>query len=64
MATSLQNNQPEVIQQWVKSINNHQLLEACALYAASAILIPSMSNQLKKTAGEIQEYLKYLLSKD
>ena len=63
MATSLQNNLPDVINQWVTAINNHSIADTCALYAAGATLIPSMSNQVKKTAGAIEEYIQFLLSK-
>lgn len=64
MATSQSNDAVSIIDQWVEQINKHNVDEACALYSANAILIPSMSNQLKKTAGEIREYISYLLSKD
>ncbi len=56
-------NEMHTIELWAEAMNSAQVSNVMELYAPNAILIPSMSGQLKKTAGQIKEYFSEFLSK-
>lgn len=58
------NNEHELINLWAAAMNAADIEAVVKLYSPGAILIPSMSNELKKNAKQIKEYLSYLLAKD
>lgn len=59
-----ENNEYELINLWAAAMNAADIEAVVKLYSPNAILIPSMSNELKKNAKQIKEYLAYLLAKD
>lgn len=59
-----ENSEKELINLWATAINAADIEAVVKLYSPGAILIPSMSNELKKNAKQIKEYLAYLLAKD
>ncbi|MCB9047296.1 MAG: DUF4440 domain-containing protein [Chitinophagales bacterium] len=54
---------PLAIEQWAAAMNTHDVTHVIGLYSPHAILIPSMSSQMKKTAGQIKEYFAEFLAK-
>jgi len=51
------------IELWATAMNSTNVLNVIELYAPNAILIPSMSSQLKKTVGQIKEYFAEFLAR-
>lgn len=62
MATTPINTQ-YTIRLWAAAMNSTHVSKVMELYAPNAILIPSMSSQLKKTAEQIKEYFGTFLTK-
>lgn len=57
------NNNQLTIELWAAAMNSTYVSKVMELYAPNAVLIPSMSSQLKKTAEQIKEYFGTFLTK-
>ena len=59
------NKTPETfLKQWMDAVNNGDIDTLLNLYADNAILIPTFSNRILKTAADRQEYFERLATRD
>ena len=52
-----------ILNKWIKSLNNHNLDDILSLYSESAILVPTLSNKIRKNKAEIKDYFIHFLGK-
>lgn len=52
-----------ILNRWVECVNKHNVEEVLKLYDDNAILLPTLSNKIRKTKAELQDYFEHFLSK-
>jgi hypothetical protein len=54
----------DVLQQWMRAVNNGDIESLLALYDSKAVLIPTFSNRLLNTPDKLKDYFEKLGSRE
>lgn len=56
-------NRAVILNKWVQKVNSHDIDAVVELYSKDAILLPTLSNVIRKTPLEIRDYFIHFLGK-
>jgi hypothetical protein len=54
----------KILKQWMQHVNSRSLTGLLSLYDEHAVLIPTFSNRLLSTTGQLREYFERLCSRE